>query len=80
MTRLDWHWQPGDGMTLVYRCECPPNAPGCYCSRKTEAENNYLQGWNHAVERIGVAVAECNCPESGTSGSCPFHDSWTVMP
>jgi hypothetical protein len=19
----------------------------------------------------------CNCPESGTSGSCPFHDSWT---
>ena len=25
-------------------------------------------------------TATCNCPESGTSGSCPFHDSYTVAP
>jgi hypothetical protein len=26
---------------------------------------------------MGLAPSRCNCPESGTSGSCPFHDSST---
>ena len=25
-------------------------------------------------------VRRCNCPESGTSGSCPFHDNSTLVP
>ena len=24
------------------------------------------------------STRHCNCPESGTSGSCPFHDSSTI--
>jgi hypothetical protein len=30
-----------------------------------------------AASRAGL---RCDCPESGTSGSCPFHDSWTAAP
>lgn len=27
-----------------------------------------------------VVRRDCNCPESGTSGSCPLHDNSTVSP
>jgi hypothetical protein len=26
--------------------------------------------------RVGEVEYQCNCPEVGTSGSCPFHDAW----
>jgi hypothetical protein len=29
---------------------------------------------------LASSAHRCNCPESGTSGSCPFHDSSTVSP
>ena len=33
-----------------------------------------------ALAPQGAIVHRCNCPESGTSGSCPFHDNSTIAP
>lgn len=52
--RTCWHWQPGDGTTISYVCTCPPDAPGCYCDDQTEADNNFLAGWDAAINRLSL--------------------------
>lgn len=44
----------------------------------TEAEAEIVLLRTPSIANVETVYGRCNCPESGTSGSCPFHDASTV--
>ena len=57
--RTDWHWKPGDGMTLTSECHCELDVAGsdlhCCCPDDSIAEDNFMAGWNAAVDHLEMA-------------------------